>query len=124
MKRVQNRRIAGADGVKYVSSDEHQVGLQLDHPVDYTSQRDCDIRLPLVDPRRRLSLILPETEMYVGEVNESHRVRTARIHCVIFVRTCIGAPCGAPFRAGFAAIVDRTMMLLFESVIQPNLRSI
>ena len=110
--------------MKYVSCDEHQLGTQLDYRVDHAAQRNRDIRLTLVDPRGCLPLIWSEAEVYVREVNQSHRVRIARIHCVIFVRTCIGAPCGSPFRAGAAAIVERTMMLLFESVIQPSLRSI
>ena len=80
VKRVQNRRIAGANGVKYVSRDEHQVGLQLDHLVDDAAQRDRDIRLTLVDARGCLPLILSEAEMYVREVNQSHRVRIALIH--------------------------------------------
>jgi hypothetical protein len=62
--------------------------------------------------------------MYVCEMYKSHRARIALIHCVILVRTCIGAICGSPLRAGDCAIVECTMMLLFESVIQPSLRSI
>jgi hypothetical protein len=62
--------------------------------------------------------------MDVCEVNKSHRARIALIHCVIFVRTSIGARSGSPFRVEFDAIVDLTMMLLFESVIHPSRRSI
>ena len=115
---------ARANGVKYVSGDQHQIRVELDHFVDDAAQRNRDIRLTLIYSRGCLSLILSEAEVYVREVNQSHRVRIARIHCVIFVRTCIGAPFGAPARPGLAAIVDLTMMLLFESVIQPSLRSI
>jgi hypothetical protein len=66
--------------VKYVSGDEHQVGLQLDHFVDDAAQRDRDIRLTLIDPRGCLPLILSEAEVYVREMNQSHRVRIALIH--------------------------------------------
>src|SRR6266516_4837756 len=122
---VQYRRVGRSDSMKDVASDQHQIGLQLDHDVDDATQRARDIRLTLVDPGGCLSLVLSEAEVYVREVNQSHRVRIARIHWVIFVRTCIGAPCAAPtpFRAG-SPIVDLTMMLLLESVIQPSLRSI
>ena len=122
-KRVQNRGVCRSDGVKHVAGDQHQIRPQLDDDIDYAAQRSRDIRLALVDPGGCLPLVLSEAEVYVREVNQSHRVRIARIHCVIFVRTCIGAPCAAPFRAE-SPIVDLTMMLLFESVIQPSLRSI
>ncbi len=80
VKGVENRRIAGANGVKYVAGDEHQVGLQLDHLVDDAAQRQRDIRLTLVDAGGGLPLILSEAEVYVREVNQSHRVRIALIH--------------------------------------------
>lgn len=62
--------------------------------------------------------------MYVCEVNKSHRTRIALIHCVIFVRTSIELRSEVPGRPEFDEIVDLTMMLLFESVIQPSRRSI
>ena len=80
VERVQDRRIARANGVKHVSGDEHQIGFQPDHLVDHAAQRNRDIRLTLVDPRWRLPLILSEAEVYVREVNQSHRVRIALIH--------------------------------------------
>jgi hypothetical protein len=87
---VQNRGIRRAHGVKHVAGDEDEVGLELDYLVDHPPHRGCDIGLTLVDARGSLSLVLPEAEMYVCEVNQSHRARIALIHCVIFVRTCIG----------------------------------
>jgi hypothetical protein len=98
--------------------------MQLDHAVDHPTQRGRDVRLSLIDSGRRLPLVLPEPEVYVGKVNQSHRTRIARIHCVIFVRTCIGAIGGSPRLVGAEMMVDRVMMLLFESVIQPSRRSI
>ena len=123
MKCVQYRRIGGTDRVKYVARYEHELGTQLDHLVDHPLHRARDIRLPLVDAHGSLPLILSEAQMYVRDVNESHRARITLIHCVIFVRTCIGARSASPFLE-FAAIDDRTMMLLFESVIQPSRRLI
>ena len=80
MKRVEDGGIARADGVKHVAGDEHQLRLELDHPVDDAPQRSRDIRLALVDPRGSLPLVLSEAEVYVREVNQSHRVRVALIH--------------------------------------------
>jgi hypothetical protein len=124
VERVQDRWVGGSNCVEHIAGDKHQIRAQLDDLVDYALKRSRDIRLTLIYSRGCLPLILSEAEVYVREVNQSHRVRIARIHCVIFVRTCIGAPFGAPVRPGLAAIVDLTMMLLFESVIQPSLRSI
>jgi hypothetical protein len=80
VKPVENRGIARADCVKNVPGDEHQIRLELDHPVYDAPQRSGDIRLTLVDPRGCLSLVLSEAEVYVREVNQSHRVRVALIH--------------------------------------------
>jgi hypothetical protein len=106
-----------------VPRDQHDIGPELDDLVDDPPQRIRYIRLALVDASGRLSLVLPEAEVDVREVNESHRARIALIHCVIFVRTCIGDRAASPIRDG-GTIVDRTMMVLFESVIQPSRRSI
>ena len=97
MKCVQYRGIGGANGVKHVAGDEHELGTQLDHLVDHPTQRGRDIRLTLVDARGSLPLILPEAEVYVRDVNESHRARITLIHCVIFVCTCIGSRSVSPF---------------------------
>jgi len=109
--------------VENVPGDQHEVRPELDDLVDHTPQRFRDIRLALVDASRGLSLVLPEAEVDVRQVNESHRARIALIHCVIFVRSCIGDRAASPILDG-GTIVDRTMMVLFESVIQPSRRSI
>ena len=80
VKRVENGGIAWADGVKNVPGDEHKLRLELDHPVYDAPQRSRDIRLTLVDPGGCLPLVLSEAEVYVREVNQSHRVRVALIH--------------------------------------------
>ena len=121
---VQYRRIGRADGVEHVARYEHEIRTQLDHLVDDALHRARDIRLTLVDASGGLPLILPEAEMYVRDVNEFHRARITLIHCVIFVRTSIGARSASPCFDGFVVIDDRTMMVLLESVIHPSRRSI
>jgi len=110
--------------VKNIPSHQHQLRAELDYTIDDRAERLPDINLSLIDAVLGLSLILSEAEMYVCQVYQSHRARIALIHCVILVRTCIGALCGSPLRAGACAIVERTMMLLLESVIQPSRLSI
>src|SRR5689334_4393255 len=117
-------RIGRTDGVEHIAGDEHELGREADDAIDYGAEGFSDINLTLIDAACRLALVLSEAEMYVCEVYQSHRARIALIHCVIFVRTCIGALCSSPLPAGACAIVERTMMLLLESVIQPSLRSI
>jgi hypothetical protein len=110
--------------VKNVAGHQHQLGAQLDYAVNDRFEGLSNVNLSLIDAGLGLSLVLSESEMDVCQVYQSHRARIALIHCVIFVRTCIGALCGSPLRAGACAIVERTMMLLRESVIQPSLLSI
>ena len=121
---VQYRGIGGTNRVKHVAGDEHEIRAQLDHLVDDALHRSRDIRLTLVDARGCLTVVLPEAEMHVRDVNESHRARITLIHCVIFVRTAIGARSASPDFDGFVVIDDRTMIVLLESVIHPSLRSI
>ena len=110
--------------MKHVARDEHKIWSKLDHCIDDAPQRRRHIRLALVDPGGSLSLVLPKAEVYVGEVNQSHRARITLIHCVIFVRTSMGERFASPGPADAGTIVDRTMMLLLLSVIQPSRRSI
>ena len=121
---VENRLIRRPHGVKNIAGYQNDIRLQLDHLVDHLAQGCSDVSLALVDAGGSLSLILPEAEVYVREVNQSNRARIALIHWVIFVRTCIGARGGSPLRPSVDAMVDLTVMLLRESVIQPSRRSI
>jgi len=66
---VQNRWIRRPDGVKDVARDEDEIGFELDYLVDHPPHGGCDISLTLVDAGGGLSLVLPETEMYVSQVN-------------------------------------------------------
>ena len=110
--------------MKDIAGDEDEIRLQLDDLVDHSAHRGGNVSLPLVDAAESLPLVLSETEVNVRQVNQSHRARIALIHWVIFVRTCIGGRGGSPLRPGAGAMVDLTVMLLRESVIQPSRRSI
>ena len=79
-KRVEYRRIRGTHGVKDITGDENELRPQLDHDVDDALQRSRDIRLSLIQATRRLPLVLPEAEVYVRDVDQSHRTRIALIH--------------------------------------------
>jgi hypothetical protein len=66
--------------VKDVARDEHEVRLQLDDFIDDTLQRASDVGFTLVDACWCLALKLAEAEVDVGEVDDPHRARIARIH--------------------------------------------
>ena len=45
---------------------------KLDDPVDGRAKGRGDVRLPLIDPAGSEPLILPVTEMQIGEMNQAH----------------------------------------------------
>ena len=58
--------------------DEHDVGRELDHPVDRARNDVRDVRLALIDAARSQPLVLPEAEVQVGEVDEAHAAKFSR----------------------------------------------
>jgi hypothetical protein len=66
--------------MKDVARDQNQIGLQLDDLVDHPLQCERYVGFTLIDSRRRLPLILTEAEVDVGDVDQPHRPRIARIH--------------------------------------------
>ena len=69
---VDDRLIGGADVVKDVARYHHQLRPQLDDPVDSHAERGGHVGFALVDPGWRQPLILPVTEVKIGEVNQAH----------------------------------------------------
>jgi hypothetical protein len=60
--------------VKHVARDEHEVRRKLDRLVDRARERLRDISLSLIDAARSQPLILAETQVQIGEVNEAQGV--------------------------------------------------
>jgi hypothetical protein len=69
---VEDRLICRANGVKDVAGDDHDVGCELDDSVDSRAKGRSDVCLPLIDSAGSEPLILPVTEMQVGEMNQAH----------------------------------------------------
>jgi hypothetical protein len=69
---VQDRLIRRTNCVKDVARHDHDVGRELDDLVDGRAKGRGNIGLPLIDPAGSEPLILPVTEMQVGEMNQAH----------------------------------------------------
>jgi hypothetical protein len=72
MKGEDNRGVAGAYRMEEIAGDGHSVGPRRDHTVDRRAKRLRDIRLTLIDPGRRLPVVLPNAQMGVGDVRQFH----------------------------------------------------
>jgi hypothetical protein len=68
---VDDGRIAWPNRMKDVAGEHHNLGPDLDDPIDRTFEGPGDVRLPLVDPTGSEPLILPEAEVEVGEMKEA-----------------------------------------------------
>jgi hypothetical protein len=60
--------------MEHVAGDEHELGRELDDLVHRARERLRDVRLALIDPARRQSLVLPVSEMEIGEMDEAQRL--------------------------------------------------
>jgi hypothetical protein len=58
--------------MKNITSDQYEVGPQLDRPVDRAPECRRDVRLALVDPRRRQPLILAVPDVQIREMDQAH----------------------------------------------------
>ena len=71
-ERMQDRGICGADLVKHVAGDDHEVGRERDRAIGRARERGSDVSLPLVHADGSLTLVLPVSEVQVCEVDEAH----------------------------------------------------
>jgi hypothetical protein len=69
---MQNRCVGRTRGVEHVPGDEHEVRRERDDLVDRALERARYICLALIDARRGEALVLPETEVDVREVDDTH----------------------------------------------------
>jgi len=68
---VQDRRVRRAHLMKHVTGDEHDVGRELDHLVQRARDRLRHVHFTLIDPTRSQPLILAESQVQIGEVDEA-----------------------------------------------------
>ena len=71
-KRTQDRRVGRAHGVKHIAPNDNDIRFQFGDLHHRALKRVTNIRLALIDAARRQSLILPEAEVQIGEVDETH----------------------------------------------------
>jgi hypothetical protein len=71
---VDDRRVHRPDGVENVPREHDHVGLEGDDPVDRGPKRVRDVGFALIDSRLRQAMVLTETEMEVGNVNQAHAI--------------------------------------------------
>jgi len=72
---VQDRGIRGSHRVKQVARHQHHVGSLRHHVVHRAPEGLSYVGFPLVDPLRRLPMVLPKAEMDIREVGNPHRTR-------------------------------------------------
>jgi hypothetical protein len=72
IERVDDRRVHRANGVENISGENHHVGLERYDPVDRAPERVRHVSLSLIDARLRQTVVLTETEMQIGDVNQAH----------------------------------------------------
>ena len=68
---VHDRCIGRANLMKNVAADDDDVGRELDHRVERALERQRDVGFALIDSTRSQPLVLAESQMEIGEVNES-----------------------------------------------------
>ena len=58
--------------MKQVANDDDGVRARSDHALDGQAKGAGDIRLSLIDPGGGLTMVLPNAQVGVGEVSQSH----------------------------------------------------
>ena len=61
--------------MKYIARHEHYVRLERDDVVDRALESARYVCLTLIDAVRRETLVLPETEVEIREMDEAHAQR-------------------------------------------------
>ena len=60
------------DGMEEVAGDDDDVGASGDDALHRQAEGTCDVRLSLIDAGRGLAMVLPNPQVGVGEVSQSH----------------------------------------------------
>jgi hypothetical protein len=64
--------VGGSDAVKEITGNDHHVGSGSDNPINGSPERLGDVGFPLVDAGGRLTVVLPDAQMGIGDVGELH----------------------------------------------------
>jgi hypothetical protein len=67
--------VGGANRMKEIAGNDHNVRPRADHAVHGGTESLGDVSFPLVDAARSLPVILPDSEMRIGDVSQFHGLR-------------------------------------------------
>ena len=67
-----DRGVGGSDGVEEVAGEDDRVRARGDDPVHGEPEGAGDVGLSLVDAGRDLTMVLPNSQVGIGEVGQSH----------------------------------------------------
>jgi hypothetical protein len=67
--------VGGANGMKEIASDNHHVRPRGNHPVNGSTESFGDVGFPLVDAARSLPVVLPDSEVRIGDMSQFHGLR-------------------------------------------------
>ena len=67
-----DRGVGRTDGMEEVAGDDDGVGARADYPVHRQAEGARDVRLTLIDAGRSLTMVLPNAQVGIGEVSQSH----------------------------------------------------
>ena len=110
--------------------ENHDIGRELDNAIDGRAKGRGDVGFPLIDAAGSQPLILPVTEMQIGEMNQAHAamgkssarnltlVLRSRVHVLRDSRLHVHRD--APLASGGSDCVEFKTMLNHDSVSQPR----
>jgi hypothetical protein len=64
--------VGGANRMEEIAGNDHDVRPRADHPVHGGTESLGDVSFPLVDAARSLPVILPDSEVGIGDVSQFH----------------------------------------------------
>src|SRR5687768_2099074 len=67
-----DRGVGGSDGVEEIAGEDDRVRTRRDDPVHGEPEGAGNVGLSLVDAGRDLTMVLPNSQMEIGEVSQSH----------------------------------------------------
>ena len=71
-EREDNGGVGRAHRVKEIAGENHNIWPRVNHPVNVSTESLGDVSFPLVDAARGLPVILPDSEMRIGDMSQFH----------------------------------------------------
>jgi hypothetical protein len=71
-KRKDDGVVRRTDGMKQIARDDHRIGPGGYHAVDGVSECLSDVCFPLIEASRSLPVVLPDSEVRIGDMGQFH----------------------------------------------------